>query len=156
MLDEGDDVDDGSVGVRLGDFDFAGDIAGELFEEGVDFGGEEVGEHEGLADVFGAAIEAPVADAREVAPVGVLGDHVHVFKHRLNIVGKRSKISIRDTNKSIIQKGTIGASHYLQVVPVLHEHVVGLVNNDNLDRREEIEIPLLVAISSNDGLETKG
>lgn len=104
MLDEGNDVDDGSVGVRLGDFDFAGDVAGELFEEGVNFGGEEVGEHEGLADVFGAAVEAPVADAGEVATVRVLGDHVHVFKHRLNIASKRSNISIRETKNSIILK----------------------------------------------------
>lgn len=104
LLDEGDDVDDGSVGVRLGDFDFASDVAGELFEEGVDFGGEEVREHEGLADVFGAAVKAPVADAGEVAPVRVLRDHVHVFKHRLNIVGNRVVLAFMGLVKRIIQK----------------------------------------------------
>lgn len=89
LLDEGDDVDNGSVGVRLSDFDFAGDVAGEFFEEGVDFGSDEVGDHEGLANVLGPSIEAPVADAREVATMGVLGDHVHMFKHSLS---QRSKL----------------------------------------------------------------
>jgi hypothetical protein len=48
-----------------------------------------------LADVFGPSVEAPVADAREVASVGVLRNHVHMFKHSLKkrpFTSQRSKL----------------------------------------------------------------
>ena len=44
---------------------------------------------------------------------------------------------------------------YLQVVPVLHQHIVSLIYNDHLDGRQKVEIPLLIAFSANDSFQTQ-
>ena len=65
--------------------------------------------------MFGLAIEVPAADAVDVAAVEVLGLEVEVLEDELDIL------------------------------PVLHLHRICLVDNDHLDRREEIVV-LLSAI----------
>lgn len=87
-----------------------------------ELGAVEGGEDDGLAEVGGAAVEAPLADAGEVAAVRVAGLAVEV-----------------------------GQQGVLDVLPVLHEEGVGLVDDDELDRAEEVVVHGLLVLLGPDG-----